>query len=130
MKWRVMNGRIPHVFDERQCWFGDVVEQVLYLKYLTITANKHQVYIQYVQTESVFSWSDVSIKQSTASDQLTNAFQCLSPAFKVSASPNTTKPHFARVWKMRVTIVCEDEREEITEYISTYDMQGQSIKAN
>ena len=31
---------------------------------------------------------------------------------------------------MRVTIVCEDEREEITEYISIYDMQGQSIKAN
>jgi len=32
-------------------------------------------------------------------------------------------------WKMRVTIVCEDEREVIATYVSTYDMQGQSIKA-
>jgi len=30
---------------------------------------------------------------------------------------------------MRVTIVCEDEREAIATYVSTYDMQGQSIKA-
>ena len=30
---------------------------------------------------------------------------------------------------MRVTIVCEDEREVIITYVSTYDMQGQSIKA-
>jgi len=33
-------------------------------------------------------------------------------------------------WKMRVIAVYDDEREEIKTYVSTYDMQGQSIKAN
>jgi len=31
---------------------------------------------------------------------------------------------------MRVITVYDDEREEIITYVSTYDMQGQSIKAN
>jgi len=35
-----------------------------------------------------------------------------------------------RVWKMRVIAVYDDEREEIKTCVSTYDMQGQSIKAN
>ena len=31
---------------------------------------------------------------------------------------------------MRVITVYDDEREEIITYVSTYDMQGQSIKVN
>ena len=34
------------------------------------------------------------------------------------------------LWKMRVMAVYDDEREEIRTCVSTYDMQGQSIKAN
>ena len=34
------------------------------------------------------------------------------------------------LWKMRVITVYDDDREEIIIYVSTYDMQGQSIKAN
>jgi len=34
------------------------------------------------------------------------------------------------IWEMRVIAVYDDEREEIKTYVSTYDMQGQSIKAN
>ena len=33
-------------------------------------------------------------------------------------------------WKMRVITVYDDEREKIITYVSTYDIQGQSIKAN
>jgi len=33
-------------------------------------------------------------------------------------------------WKMRVIAVYDDEREEVKTYVSTYDMQGQSIKTN
>jgi len=33
-------------------------------------------------------------------------------------------------WKMRVIKVYDDEKEEIITYVSTYDTQGQSIKAN
>jgi len=34
------------------------------------------------------------------------------------------------IWKMRVITIYEDERETVVTYVSTYDMQGQSIKAN
>lgn len=38
-----------------------------------------------------------SMKQPMLSHQLTNALQCLSPSLKVSASPITISPFFARV---------------------------------
>ena len=53
-----------------------------------------------------------------------------------SSSPvtlfNVTKKEFNATlpWKMHVITGCEDERGAIITYVSTYVMQGQSIKAN
>jgi len=61
-----------------------------------------------------------SIKLQARRELLTQVFHCVCPP-----------PQFLLVpWKMRVITVYDDEREEIMTYVSTYDLQGQSIKAS